>query len=81
MMVTSGIIIRQAVKAISPQSTGVRVQRLDEDDAIVALVPLMPLMRKSQNRKQGKQGEFKSRQSSQQPDTMSLSYVIAVASG
>ncbi len=46
MMVTSrGIIIRQAVDAISPQSrmaTGVRVQRLDEDDAIaaVALVPL-----------------------------------------
>jgi len=46
MMVTSrGIIIRQAIKAISPQSrmaTGVRVQRLDEDDAIaaVALVPL-----------------------------------------
>ncbi len=45
MMVTSrGIIIRQAVKAISCQSrsgTGVRVQRLDEDDAIaaVALVP------------------------------------------
>ena len=45
MIVTSrGIIIRQAVKAISPQSrnaTGVRVQRLDEDDAIaaVALVP------------------------------------------
>jgi len=45
MMITSrGIIIRQAVKAISPQSrsaTGVRVQRLDEDDAIaaVALVP------------------------------------------
>jgi DNA gyrase subunit A len=45
MMVTSrGIIIRQAVDAISPQSrmaTGVRVQRLDEDDAIaaVALVP------------------------------------------
>ncbi len=45
MMVTSrGIIIRQAVNAISPQSrsaTGVRVQRLDEDDAIaaVALVP------------------------------------------
>jgi len=45
MMVTSrGIIIRQAVKAIPPQSrsaTGVRVQRLDEDDAIaaVALVP------------------------------------------
>jgi DNA gyrase subunit A len=46
MMVTSrGIIIRQASSAISPQSrmaTGVRVQRLDEDDAIaaVALVPL-----------------------------------------
>ncbi|HEY9875544.1 MAG TPA: DNA gyrase C-terminal beta-propeller domain-containing protein, partial [Candidatus Obscuribacterales bacterium] len=45
MMVTSrGIIIRQAINAISHQSrmaTGVRVQRLDEDDAIaaVALVP------------------------------------------
>lgn len=45
MLVTNrGIIIRQAVKDISPQSrnaTGVRVQRLDEDDAIaaVALVP------------------------------------------
>lgn len=45
MMVTNrGIIIRQVVKAISPQSrmaTGVRLQRLDEDDAIaaVALVP------------------------------------------
>lgn len=45
MMVTSrGIIIRQSVNAISSQSrsaTGVRVQRLDEDDAIaaVALVP------------------------------------------
>ncbi|MGB5897383.1 MAG: DNA topoisomerase (ATP-hydrolyzing) subunit A [Geitlerinemataceae cyanobacterium] len=45
MLVTSrGIIIRQAVNAISPQSrsaTGVRVQRLDKDDAIaaVALVP------------------------------------------
>ncbi|CAA9584311.1 DNA gyrase subunit A [uncultured Synechococcales cyanobacterium] len=45
MMVTSrGIIIRQAVQAISLQSrmaTGVRVQRLDEDDSIaaVALVP------------------------------------------
>lgn len=45
MLVTSrGIIIRQAVNAISPQSrmaTGVRVQRLDDDDAIaaVALVP------------------------------------------
>jgi DNA gyrase subunit A len=45
MMITSrGIIIRQAISAISTQSrvaTGVRVQRLDEDDAIaaVALVP------------------------------------------
>jgi DNA gyrase subunit A len=45
MIVTNrGIIIRQAVKAISLQSrnaTGVRVQRLDGDDAIaaVALVP------------------------------------------
>ncbi|MBV8884407.1 MAG: DNA topoisomerase (ATP-hydrolyzing) subunit A [Chroococcidiopsidaceae cyanobacterium CP_BM_RX_35] len=46
MLVTNrGIIIRQAVSAIPPYSrsaTGVRVQRLDEDDAIaaVALVPL-----------------------------------------
>jgi DNA gyrase subunit A len=46
MIVTSrGIIIRQVIGAISPQSrmaTGVRVQRLDEDDAIaaVALVPI-----------------------------------------
>ncbi|MBE9127322.1 MULTISPECIES: DNA gyrase subunit A [unclassified Coleofasciculus] len=46
MVVTMrGIIIRQSIDAISPQSrmaTGVRVQRLDEDDAIaaVALVPL-----------------------------------------
>ncbi|MDJ0736394.1 MAG: DNA gyrase subunit A [Nostocaceae cyanobacterium] len=45
MMVTNrGIIIRQAVNAISVQSrsaTGVRVQRLDEDDAItgVAIIP------------------------------------------
>lgn len=44
IVTTRGIIIRQAVDAISPQSrmaTGVRVQRLDEDDAIaaVALVP------------------------------------------
>ncbi|MEA5557259.1 DNA topoisomerase (ATP-hydrolyzing) subunit A [Nodularia spumigena] len=45
MMVTKrGIIIRQAVNAISIQSrsaTGVRVQRLDEEDAIngVAIVP------------------------------------------
>ena len=45
MIVTSrGIIIRQATDAISPQSrtaTGVRVQKLDKEDAIaaVALVP------------------------------------------
>ncbi len=45
MMVTSrGIIIRQAVNAISVQSrsaTGVRVQRLDEEDVItgVAIIP------------------------------------------
>ncbi|BFM39192.1 DNA topoisomerase (ATP-hydrolyzing) subunit A [Synechocystis sp. LKSZ1] len=47
MLVTNrGIIIRQSINDISPQSrnaTGVRVQRLDEDDAIaaVALVPPM----------------------------------------
>ena len=46
MMITNrGIIIRQSVNTISSQSraaSGVRVQRLDEDDAIaaVALVPL-----------------------------------------
>lgn len=46
MLVTNrGIIIRQSVNAISAQSrpaTGVRLQRLDEDDAIlaVAVVPL-----------------------------------------
>lgn len=46
MLITSrGIIIRQAVSAISRQSrnaTGVRLQRLDKEDAIaaVALVPL-----------------------------------------
>lgn len=45
MIVTNkGIIIRQAVDAIPPQSrkaTGVRVQKLDKEDAIaaVALVP------------------------------------------
>ncbi|MBC6422259.1 MAG: DNA gyrase subunit A, partial [Hormoscilla sp. SP12CHS1] len=47
MMITSrGIIIRQAVKAISIQSrgaTGVRVQRLDEDDAIAAVALVPPL--------------------------------------
>lgn len=41
MLITvRGIVIRQAVKAISSQSraaTGVRVQRLDEDDAIAAV--------------------------------------------
>jgi DNA gyrase subunit A len=48
MIVTNrGIIIRQSVDAISSQSrsaTGVRVQRLDEEDAIaaVALVPPSP---------------------------------------
>ena len=46
MMITSrGIIIRQAVKAISIQSrgaTGVRVQRLDADDAIVAVALVPP---------------------------------------
>jgi len=46
MIITSrGIIIRQAVNAISSQSrsaTGVRVQRLDEDDAIVAVALVPP---------------------------------------
>jgi DNA gyrase subunit A len=46
MMITSrGIIIRQAVNAISYQSrmaTGVRVQRLDEDDSIVAVALVPP---------------------------------------
>jgi DNA gyrase subunit A len=45
MIITSrGIIIRQAVDAISQQkrsAKGVRVQRLDEDDSIVA-VALVP---------------------------------------
>jgi DNA gyrase subunit A len=47
MIVTNrGIMIRQAVKAISLQSrnaTGVRVQRLDKDDAIAAVAPVPPL--------------------------------------
>ncbi|MCU0527432.1 MAG: DNA gyrase subunit A [Elainella sp. Prado103] len=47
ILVTSrGIIIRQAVNAISCQSraaTGVRVQRLDEDDAIVAVALVPPV--------------------------------------
>jgi DNA gyrase subunit A len=46
MIITNrGIIIRQAVNAISSQSrsaTGVRVQRLDEDDAIVAVALVPP---------------------------------------
>ena len=46
MMISSrGIIIRQAVNAISCQSraaSGVRVQRLDEDDAIVAVALVPP---------------------------------------
>ncbi len=46
IMVTSrGIVIRQVVNAISPQSrmaTGVRVQRLDEDDSIVAVALVPP---------------------------------------
>ncbi|UZQ54141.1 DNA gyrase subunit A [Trichothermofontia sichuanensis B231] len=46
MIITSrGIIIRQAVNAISIQSraaTGVRVQRLDEDDQIVAVALVPP---------------------------------------
>jgi DNA gyrase subunit A len=46
MIVTSrGIIIRQSVDAISPQSrmaTGVRVQRLDQEDAIVAVALVPP---------------------------------------
>jgi DNA gyrase subunit A len=47
ILITSrGIIIRQAVKAISCQSraaTGVRVQKLDDDDAIVAVALVPPL--------------------------------------
>ena len=47
MLVTNrGIIIRQTVDAISTQSrtaTGVRVQRLDEDDAIAAVALVPPL--------------------------------------
>jgi DNA gyrase subunit A len=47
MIVTNrGIMIRQAVQAISLQSrnaTGVRVQRLDKDDAIAAVAPVPPI--------------------------------------
>ncbi len=53
MMVTSrGIIIRQVVNAISPQSrmaTGVRVQRLDDDDAIAAVALVPPTSETSEN--------------------------------
>jgi DNA gyrase subunit A len=60
MMVTSrGIIIRQAVRAISCQSraaTGVRVQRLDEDDAIVA-VAIVPPSQEEANELNGDVGE------------------------
>jgi DNA gyrase subunit A len=54
MIVTNrGIMIRQAVKAISLQSrnaTGVRVQRLDKDDAIAAVAPIPPI--------EGEEGEI-----------------------
>lgn len=47
MIVTNrGIMIRQAVQAISLQSrnaTGVRVQKLDKDDAIAAVAPVPPI--------------------------------------
>ncbi|MEO0834521.1 MAG: DNA topoisomerase (ATP-hydrolyzing) subunit A [Cyanobacteria bacterium J06642_3] len=47
MIVTNrGIMIRQTVEAISLQSrnaTGVRVQRLDKDDAIAAVAPVPPI--------------------------------------
>ena len=47
MLVTNrGIIIRQATDSISTQSrmaTGVRVQRLDSDDAIAAVALVPPL--------------------------------------
>jgi DNA gyrase subunit A len=45
MVTNRGIVIRQAVDAISHQSrmaTGVRVQRLDEDDAILAIALVPP---------------------------------------
>lgn len=48
MIITSrGIIIRQTVKAIPSQSrtaTGVRLQRLDEDDAIAAIALVPPII-------------------------------------
>jgi len=52
MIVTNrGIMIRQAVQAISLQSrnaTGVRVQRLDKDDAIAAVAPVPPIETESE---------------------------------
>jgi DNA gyrase subunit A len=46
LITNRGIIIRQAVNAISCQSraaTGVRVQRLDDDDRIIAVALVPPL--------------------------------------
>ncbi len=47
MVITNrGIIIRQTIDAISPQSrmaTGVRVQRLDDEDAIAAVAIVPPV--------------------------------------
>ncbi|MEB3209887.1 MAG: DNA gyrase C-terminal beta-propeller domain-containing protein, partial [Leptolyngbyaceae bacterium] len=46
LVTTRGVIIRQAVNAISCQSrmaTGVSVQRLDDDDAIVAVALVPPV--------------------------------------
>ena len=58
MLITNrGIIIRQAADAISPQSrmaTGVRVQRLDEDDAIAAVALVPPL---AEGEGEGEEGE------------------------
>ncbi|MGB8697911.1 MAG: DNA gyrase subunit A [Thermosynechococcaceae cyanobacterium] len=60
MLVTArGIIIRQAIKAISSQSraaTGVRVQRLDEDDAIAA-VAVVPILDSSSDTETGDEPE------------------------
>ncbi|NJL20393.1 MAG: DNA topoisomerase (ATP-hydrolyzing) subunit A [Leptolyngbyaceae cyanobacterium SM1_3_5] len=60
MMVSSrGIIIRQAVNAISCQSraaTGVRVQRLDEDDAIAA-VAIVPPVQEGEASQEGEEEE------------------------
>lgn len=51
LVTTRGIVIRQAINAISSQSraaTGVRVQRLDEDDAIAA-VTVVPASEVTEN--------------------------------